>query len=122
MYIVTAVSTLLLAVQPSRSFTLSSYPPGQHGHQLRGVPVRVFSSALDGFSNAEYLDLEVFPHKPLGCTAEESLTESAHVFVSKVVDGGNAEKSGVRIGDVIVGVSGLFGEVEDVSGVGIDRV
>lgn len=70
---------------------------------------------------AQYLELEVFPHKPLGCTAEESLADGDYVFVSTVKPGGNAELAGMETGDVIVGVTGLFGEFEEVVG-SIDKV
>jgi len=68
-------------------------------------------------------------HKPLGCTAEECLdiqpseSDAKHVFVSKLVAGGNAALAGIQLGDVIVGVSSVFGsDLENVYGVGLDRV
>ena len=64
-----------------------------------------------GSEEGELLRLELPEFRPLGCTVEESLdTESDPkvVFVSKVVEGGNAEKAGLRVGDVVVGVNGLF--------------
>lgn len=71
-------------------------------------------------------DLELSEHKPLGCTVEESLAPepdaSTPVFVAKVVEGGHAEKAGIEVGDVILGVSGVFDEVEDVSNADLDRV
>ena len=45
-----------------------------------------------------------------------------HVFVSKVTEGGNADKAGIEVGDVIVGVSGSFEDVVEVIGSGLDRV
>lgn len=72
------------------------------------------------------LDLKLFQHKPLGCTVEESLAVESDgtspVFVSKVVEGGNAEKGGIVVGDVILGLTGVFDEIEDVSNAGLERV
>jgi len=45
-----------------------------------------------------------------------------HVFVSKVTKGGNADKAGVSVGDVVVGVSGSFEDIVKVVGAGLDRV
>jgi hypothetical protein len=63
-------------------------------------------------------------HRPMGCIVEESLatTVTGTVFVASVKQGGNAALAGVVPGDVIVGITGLFGELEDVSGMGIDKV
>lgn len=70
--------------------------------------------------------LQLDEHKPLGCTAEESLVVNRngmkHVFISKIVEGGNAEKCGLQIGDVIVGVSGSFDDIVEVVGDGLDKV
>jgi C-terminal processing protease CtpA/Prc len=97
--------------------------------------------------NVEYLSLTLKQHKPLGCTVEESLssvaatttdqkksnkqkkkTESLHyVFVTKVVEGGNACQAGILPGDVIIGVTATFGggptgAVENVAGLGMNKV
>jgi len=73
-----------------------------------------------------FLTFTLDEHKPLGCTAEESLAKgedgAKHVFVSKVTEGGNADTAGLLVGDVIVGVSGSFEEIVEVVGVGLDRV
>jgi len=73
-----------------------------------------------------FLTFDLEEHKPLGCTAEESVVKaedgSKHVFVSKVTEGGNADMVGVNVGDVIVGVSGSFEDVVEVIGSGLDRV
>ena len=65
-------------------------------------------------------------HKPLGCSVEESLADepdnAKHVFVAEVTDGGNAAKSGIKVGDVIVQLSGTFDEVVNVAGLGIDKM
>lgn len=73
------------------------------------------------------LAFELAEHKPLGCTAEESLVADEenggchHVFISKVTRGGNADGAGLEEGDVIVGVSGSFDEVVVVAGLGLER-
>jgi hypothetical protein len=67
-------------------------------------------------------------YKPLGLTAEESLAPKDvsgtyhHVFVSKVIPNGNADKVGIQVGDVIVGISGLFGSTECVVGESLEKV
>lgn len=86
------------------------------------------------FETAEFLEVVLPEHKPLGCTAEESLAsvtiESTdnkkqkldYVFLSAVKPGGNADKAGLVPGDVVVGVTGIFGDLENVVGLGIDKV
>ena len=64
-----------------------------------------------GSNEGELVRLELPEFRPLGCTVEESLdTESDPkvVFVSKIVEGGNADKAGIKVGDVVVGINGLF--------------
>ena len=68
-------------------------------------------------------------YKPLGLTAEESLARKDvtsgsyhHVFVSKIIPNGNADKAGIQVGDVIVGISGLFGSTECVVGESLEKV
>ena len=98
------------------------------------------------------LVLEPHKHRPLGCTVEESLApvvaavdaaedddadggtsngeEMAappppglhHVFVSQVRPGGNAERAGLMPGDVVVGVSDVFGNLAEVVGEGVEKV
>ena len=82
--------------------------------------------------NVKILEFQLSEHKPLGCTAEESLDETLAsqlkldnppVFISSLVDGGNAQKAGLMTGDVVLAVSGLFGDViEDIHGLGLDRL
>lgn len=45
-----------------------------------------------------------------------------YVFVSNIVAGGNAEKVGLEVSDVIVAVSGSFDDVIDTVGASLDRV
>ena len=69
---------------------------------------------------------ELKEHKPLGCSVEESLAEeedgAKYVFVAEVTQGGNAAKAGLKVGDVIVQLSGTFDEVVNVAGLGIDKM
>ncbi|GAX15826.1 hypothetical protein FisN_3Lh273 [Fistulifera solaris] len=86
------------------------------------------------FESAEFLEVVLSEHKPLGCTVEESLAAAIielgdktqmkldYVFLSAVKPGGNAEKAGLLVGDVVVGVTGIFGLLENVVGLGIDKV
>jgi len=71
-------------------------------------------------------EFELKEHKPLGCSVEESLADepdgSKYVFVAEVKNGGNAEKAGIKMGDVIVQLSGTFDEVVDVAGLGIEKI
>lgn len=63
------------------------------------------------------------PHRPLGCTVEESLANSQMVFISKIVDGGYADQAGIQVGDVLLGVTSLFGnDVSSVIGLGVEKV
>jgi hypothetical protein len=77
-------------------------------------------------SDIKYLTFSLAQHKPLGCSAEECLKVEEdglkHVFVSSLVKDGNAEKAGIVVGDVFVGVSGSFSGLEDVFGAGLGRV
>lgn len=83
-------------------------------------------SLIDEPEEERFLTFTLDEHKPLGCTAEESIAISEdgakHVFIAKITEGGNADKVGLQVGDVIVGVSGSFDEVVEVVGAGIDRV
>mmetsp|Transcript_28227 Transcript_28227/g.39721 ORF Transcript_28227/g.39721 Transcript_28227/m.39721 type:complete len:289 (+) Transcript_28227:116-982(+) len=79
------------------------------------------------FPKAPVIEFTLENHVPLGCSVEESLaTEDYggehHVFVSKVAEGGHAENAGLEVGDVIVGVTGTFGILSDVSGLGLEHI
>jgi hypothetical protein len=77
------------------------------------------------FPTAEFKDLEIKRHRPLGCTVEESLADhpvTNIVFVSKVVEGGSSEKAGLQAGDVLIGLTGMFGEMELVTGMGVAKI
>lgn len=77
----------------------------------------------DVFPLASSIDLDLTQHKPLGCTVEETMdSASDHVFVTKVVPGGFAEQGGIQVGDVLVAMSGIFGDTTVVLDLGIDRM
>jgi hypothetical protein len=61
-------------------------------------------------------------HRPLGCTIEESLATNGVVFVTKIASGSFAESAGLQVGDIIVGTTSQFGQLESVLGNGIDTV
>jgi hypothetical protein len=82
----------------------------------------VNGSAETLFPGAEFLEFVLSPHRPLGCTVEESLADTRHIFVTKVAVQGYAGQAGLLPGDVVVGVTNLFGALTDVTGVGIDKV
>ena len=91
-------------------------------------PLAQARSAAERFfgPNIDILQYTLQTHKPLGCTAEQSLVEeddgSKHVFVSKVKKDGNAAKAGIVEGDVIIGVTGSFDDVMIVTGLGLEDV
>jgi len=95
---------------------------------LRPLNSEVQTSSLEGSLSGSLLHEYILTnHKPLGCSVEESLAKEEekdknYVFVSDVNKGGNADKVGIRVGDVIVQLSGTFDEIVDVSGLGIERV
>lgn len=87
---------------------------------------KLTSSNLFGDEGVDVLQFELKTHKPLGCTAEESLVEgkdgAKHVFVSKVNAEGNAARAGIKEGDVIVAVTGSFDDAMVVAGLGLEKV
>ena len=85
----------------------------------------VLTRVRDVYPKANIAAIELKEHKPLGCTVEESLdtdNDPSVVFVSKLVIDGNAEKAGVKVGDVLVGVTGLFGEMTPVWQSGVEKM
>jgi len=88
---------------------------------VNGIPT--LTGALEG---CRRMQIDLTQHKPLGCSVEESLAEEPngekYVFVVDVVEGGNAHKAGIKVGDVIVQITGTFDECVDVTGLGIERV
>ena len=86
-------------------------------------PIPKLTGSLSG---SRLYEFKLDQHKPLGCSVEESLANepdaAKHVFVAEVNQGGNAEKIGLRVGDVIVQLSGTFDAVVDVTGLGIEKM
>lgn len=137
-------STLLLAsVEDDTEVSIGKVPSE--------IDATLQSIIDDLYPNGELVTLVIQDHRPLGCTVEESLATTSSdesnktknivkindddddddlislddapaVFVSKVVEGGYAEQAGIKVGDVIIGVTGLFGNVMAVSGFDIERV
>jgi len=111
---------------------------GSMSHEASPSPVHADSSAATKEESTylpiiEAMELEfvLSQHKPLGCTIEESLVPSYDnerpeylpVFVSNLVSGGNAEMVGLKVGDVITGVSAVFGdELQDTSTLGFYKL
>jgi len=82
---------------------------------MTNFTVEIKSRLEDVFPDSEILTLEMADYQPLGCTIEESLhEEDDFIFISKLTAKGCAEKAGLQVGDVIVGVTGSFGELTDV--------
>ena len=130
----------------SRSATIS-FGPRRSMQHLRPLQSEVqTSNSIGAFGNADddaaengpppkltgslsgsrLHEFELKQHKPLGCSVEESLANepdaAKYVFVADIVKGGNADKIGLRVGDVIVQLSGTFDEVVDVAGLGIEKM
>ena len=72
----------------------------------------IFSRVEAVFPKAEIVTMTLDDHIPLGCTVEESLHEDDDfILITKLTKGGNAAGAGLKVGDVVVGVTGLFGEL-----------
>lgn len=75
------------------------------------------------FPGAQVLTIEMAEHVPLGCTVEESLHKDDDViFISKLTQEGHAEKARLQVGDVIVGVTGLFGQMTSTIDTDIEKI
>lgn len=134
-----------LRLWPTISFVPANLPTTitrchDHFHRPKAIRIMRFASpqvsdesesvttaaaaVSDMLQGAEIVELSLPEHRPLGCTVEESLGKKYGnvVFCTKVTPGGFAEKAGVRAGDVFLGVSGMFEELENVTTAGIDRV
>lgn len=68
------------------------------------------------------LDFSLPIHRPLGLSIEESLADSRFVFVTKITLGGNADTAGLKVGDTLVSITGLFGKLSPAVGVGVDAI
>ena len=82
----------------------------------------IIMSAEELFPEAEIKEVVLLPHRPLGLTVEESLADSNNVLVTRIVEGGYADEAGIKVGDVLVGMTGLFGELTPVIGLGVDKM
>jgi hypothetical protein len=77
----------------------------------------------DIFPSALSIDLELKEHKPMGCTVEETMdSANDYVFVTKLVPGGFADQAGIQVGDVLVAMNGMFGELTIVLESGVDKM
>ncbi|CAB9520212.1 expressed unknown protein [Seminavis robusta] len=115
-------------------FTLSPTTPPRAGKHIVALNAEESSSSKlelvvneefktqELFPMAEFEDFSLLPHRPLGMRIEESLADSKLVFVTRVEDGGLAEKAGIRVGDVLVGVTGLFGDMTGTVGLGVEKI
>jgi hypothetical protein len=87
------------------------------------VTLEFTSRAGDIFPDGEILTIEMVDHQPLGCTVEESINEEDdYIFISKLTDKGSAENAGLQVGDVVVGVTGSFGQLTDVLGASVEKM
>ena len=81
-----------------------------------------YDSLFSETPDYKVLDVVLSPHRPLGCTVEESLADSQFVFITRVAEGGYAEKAGLQVGDTLLQVSGIFGDLTTVVGVGVQKL
>ncbi len=93
--------------------------------EVENVEGEIILDVLELYPSAELVMKEMMKHQPLGCTVEESMdtvNDPTIVFVSKVVEGGSADNAGIKVGDVLVGVTGLFGEMTPVLKSGVEKM
>lgn len=65
------------------------------------------------------ISLTLKQHRPMGCTVEQSLADEDILLVSSLVEGGHAATAGLRVGDVVVGITGTFGTIVGTEGMPI---
>ena len=133
-FVVTEPQKLKAAVS-----SVSAFPIRRHHHHNFPPVVRfsaestteedetTIASSYDALFSRETPDYEIqnfelLPHRPLGCTVEESLADSQFVFVSRVSEGGYADQAGLKVGDTLLQVSGIFGELTPVVGIGVEKL
>lgn len=100
-------------------------PSGYFRHEVLFAEETASSDTLnakDVLAGAEMVDFVLKPHRPMGLTIEESLADNQLVLVTKVVAGGNAAKAGLQVGDVLVEITGLFGDLINIVGVEVDKM
>jgi PDZ domain len=90
----------------------------------------------DPLQGSDLVQLSIWPHAPLGCVVEECLAayedysaaavdddhRPVYVFVSAVKSGGYADRAGLRVGDVLVECTDLFGQLTDATRLGVEKV
>jgi len=113
----------------TESSTIEESEPPSFLSELNKTILEKFQKHHPDTSDRDLLTFTLHQFKPLGCTAEESLVTEVtkegtfkYVFISNIVEGGNAEKVGLEVSDVIVAVSGSFDDIIDTVGEGLDRV
>ena len=104
------------------SSSIGAFGSADNDATTNGLPPKLTGS----LSGSRLHEFELKQHKPLGCSVEESLANepdvAKYVFLADVVEGSNADKIGLRVGDVILQLSGTFDEVVDVAGLGIEKM
>jgi hypothetical protein len=95
------------------------------------------AATTDPLQGSDLVQLSIWPHGPLGCVVDESLatyddnTDAStapsihppvYVFVSAIKAGGHAERAGLRVGDVLVECTDLFGQLTDATCLGVEKV
>jgi predicted metalloprotease with PDZ domain len=130
---VSPISTRIRRHRTSRSCTYVSLQQSSDNTEIVADDTRLSAPSYELVMLTEKVE-KVFPkgdllimtlkdHRPLGCTVEESLNEEDdYVFISKLTEGGNADKAGLKVGDVVVGVTGLFEEVTIVMDSGLEQM
>jgi hypothetical protein len=69
------------------------------------------------------LEHSIFPHRPLQCVVEESLSSKDVLLMTQVKPEGHGSKAGLQGGDVIVGVCNVFGDaIECVRGYSLEQL
>jgi hypothetical protein len=117
-----STSSLLLSVSSGEENILN-----ESDEAMLSKFIALYSCNNDPVGNIQLLSFALENFKPLGCTVEESLVVeqggSKTVFVSNVLEDGNARKAGIKVGDVIVAVSGNFrDDIVEVIGASLERV
>jgi predicted metalloprotease with PDZ domain len=120
---------LMLALRSAYTAAFAFQPATQTGNR-RCKKVQLFTQLVvnnefnpkEVFPQADFQDFKLLPHRPLGMRIEESLADSKYVFVTRVEEGGLASQAGIQVGDVLVGVTGLFGDMTCSIGLDVDRM
>lgn len=90
-------------------------------HRIDSMPwhrphARCFASSV-GVAAVNQMEIEL--RRPLGITVQEAFDGAVYVIATRE----NAAAAGIQVGDVVIGVSGIFGdEVWNVRGKGVAKV